>query len=435
MKILLIKPKWFVKGGLYSIQESIKFTPLNLGILAALSEGHEVTAVDGDWDEIPYDRPFDLVGITVSTFTSQQAYDIAGKFMAKGAKVVMGGAHPSILPEECLEHTDSVVVGEVEYVWKDLLADVQAGTLKKIYKNDKPVDMNDVPFPRRDLLGDNSWVACVQATRGCPNKCVYCYLQFVQWGAYRKRNIDLVIKELESIKQKVIYIVDDNLFADLDYAMELFDRMVPLKKLFSIQAPTTIAKNKKLLEKMSRAGCFHVQMGFQSPNPKSLEWADISHNNLAEYKNIVTAMHRHGMLVSGFLIAGFDTDDKTIFDQIEKMAVEIDLDDSNLYILTPYPGSKLYQQFKNEGRLLEHKRDRLNFGWANATFQPKQMSAEELEKGVQRTISRLAKHYKRKLAFNVLRFHKWLLLHPRVLYAVAYICFTRRDIRKNLVSA
>jgi len=183
---------------------------------------------------------------------------------------------------------------------------------------------------------------------------------------------------------------------------------------------------------MSRAGCFHVQMGFQSPNPRSLEWAAISHNRHEDYKRIVAAMHRHGILVSGFLIAGFDTDDKRIFDQILTMAKEIDLDDSNLYILTPYPGSRIHAQFKTEGRLLESKSDRMNFGWANATFQPKNMSPEELENGVSRTIALLAAHYKRKLAFNILRYHKWLLLHPQVLYAVFYICFVPRDRKKRL---
>ena len=154
MKILLIKPKWFIKGGVYRFVNNIKFTPLQLGIIAALSEGdgHEVKIVDGDWDEIPYNENFDLVGITVTTFTSQQAYGIADKFRETGAKVIFGGVHPSLLSEECLHYADAVVVGEVEYVWKNILRDAEKGMLKKVYQSDKLLDMDDVPFPKRELL-------------------------------------------------------------------------------------------------------------------------------------------------------------------------------------------------------------------------------------------------------------------------------------------
>ncbi len=183
MKILLIKPKWFIKGGVYRILDNIRFTPLHLGIIASLSEGHEVIVVDNDWDEMPFSGKFDLVGITVTTFTSQQAYKIAERFMKSGAKVVLGGVHPTLLPEECLQHCDSVVIGEVEYIWKDLLKDMESGELQKTYQSDRIVEMNDIPYPKRELLNENSWVACVQATRGCPNICKYCYLPSVPWSA------------------------------------------------------------------------------------------------------------------------------------------------------------------------------------------------------------------------------------------------------------
>src|SRR5512136_517374 len=152
MRILLVKPRWFVHGGHYRILESLRFTPLSLGILAALSDGHEVRIVDGDWDPIPRGEHFDLVGITATTFTSERAYAIAKQFTEDGAQVVMGGVHPSVLPEECLGHVHSVVVGEAEYVWKDLLRDAERGSLQRVYTAPRPTDMNDVPFPRRDLL-------------------------------------------------------------------------------------------------------------------------------------------------------------------------------------------------------------------------------------------------------------------------------------------
>ena len=431
MRILLIKPKWFIKGGVYRILDNIRFTPLHLGIIAALSDGHDVTVIDNDWDEIPYNGKFDLVGITVTTFTSQQAYKIAETFKKAGSKVVFGGVHPTLLPEECLEHCDSVVVGEVEYVWKELLKDAESGTLKRIYKNGRIVDMNDVPFPNREMLNDTSWVACVQSTRGCPNTCKYCYLPNVPWSAYRKRDIDLVYKEIAGIKQKTIFFVDDNLFADQQYAMDLFDRIAPLKKCWSIQAPTTIADNEQLLKKMADSGCFNVQIGFQTVNPKSLEWADIRQNSIEKYKGIITKLHKHKILVSGFFMYGFDTDEKNVFDRTIEVIKEIDIDDAHLYILTLYPGTQLYEQFKSDGRLLVDK-DRTHYGWSNAMFIPKNMTAFELEKGVQDSYTRLSGHFKRRLPRKIFERAGWALKRPNLLYNLIRGNLGRKDITRKV---
>ncbi|MFH1421149.1 MAG: cobalamin-dependent protein, partial [Planctomycetota bacterium] len=246
MKILLIKPKWFVHGGIYKYLDSVKFTPLHITIIAALSEGHDVTVVDNDWEKIPYEQHFDLVGITCTTFTSERVYALADKFRSLGSKVVLGGVHPSLMPDECLQHADAVVIGEAEYIWREVLKDAENNSLKKKYHNPRPVDMNDVPFPRRDLLKTNYWMASVQATRGCPNSCKFCYLPHVPWSKHRKRDINLVYEEVKSLKQRYMFFVDDNMFADEDYAIELCERIAPLKKFWSIQAPTTIAYNNKL---------------------------------------------------------------------------------------------------------------------------------------------------------------------------------------------
>ena len=240
MRILLVKPRWFVHGGHYRYLEHVRFTPLSLGILAALSDGHDVRIVDGDLDAIPRGERFDLVGITATTFTSQRAFALAKDFSANGAIVVLGGVHPTIMPDECLENVDSVVVGEAEYVWPRLLNDAANGTLQRIYSAPHPTDMNDVPFPRRDLLSEPSWFACLQATRGCPNSCRYCYLPSVPWRAYRKRSTELVSEEVRTLAQKLIFFVDDNLFADRAYALSLFRTLRPYRKTFSIQVPTTI---------------------------------------------------------------------------------------------------------------------------------------------------------------------------------------------------
>jgi len=411
MRILLVKPRWFVHGGHYRYLEHVRFTPLSLGILATLSEGHDVRIVDGDWDPMPVGERFDLVGITTTTFTSERAYALGKEFARSGAKVVLGGVHPTIMPDECLANADSVVVGEAEYVWKDLLGDAEKGRLQRVYSAPRPTDMNDVPFPRRDLLAEPSWFACLQATRGCPNSCRYCYLPSVPWRAFRKRSAELVSEELRRLTQRLVFFVDDNLFADRDYAMALFRAVAARKKTFSIQAPTTIGRDEELLDAMTDAGCFNVQIGFQSFNASSLHWASVDHNRVDEYETLVERLHERGILATGFFMFGFDTDDSKTFDHTVEMIKRLNLDEAHLYILTPYPGTALYAQLESEGRLLPDKR-RTQYGWAHAVFRPKQMTAEELERGVQRAYDRLYPHFRRHAAGAILKRVGLLLRNP-----------------------
>jgi radical SAM superfamily enzyme YgiQ (UPF0313 family) len=414
LKILLIKPKWFVRGGIYRYLEKIKFTPLHLGILAALSEGHDVRVVDGDYEEIPYDLPFDLVGITVTTFTSQVSYAIARRFRAQGIPVVMGGVHPSILPDECRQHADAVVVGEAEYVWPELLRDAERRQLRPLYRSDRLTDLADVPFPKRALLNEQSWFAAMQVSRGCPYSCKYCYLPNVPWHAHRRHAIPRVHEELSALPQPMVYFVDDNFFADEPYVLALSRTIAPLKKKWSVQAPTTIVNNEKLVQTVAEAGCFNMQIGFQTVNSASLDWASVRQNRVAKYRELVAMLHRYRILATGFFIFGFDTDDRNIFHDTVSVIQEMDLDEAHLYILTPYPGTPLYEQFQREGRLLDGK-DRSNFGWANAVFQPKRMTPEELEQGVQQAYQNLYPFFRSKLPKAILTRLPWLIRYPSLI--------------------
>ncbi len=423
MKILLIKPQWFVHDGPYRYLEHVRFTPLSLGILAALSEGHEVKIVDGDWDAIAATEHFDLVGITATTFTSQRAYGLAEEFAREGAKVVLGGVHPTLLSEECLQHAHSVVVGEAEYVWKQLLRDAERGTLQRVYTAPRPTDMNDVPFPRRDLLADPSWFACLQATRGCPNSCRYCYLPTMPWHGYRKRSPELVDEELRRLKQKMVFLVDDNLFADRDYAMSIFRALGANRKTFAVQMPTSVADDEELLDVMTQSGCFNVQIGFQSASPASLEWANVAHNRIDNYRTLVAELHARGVAVTGFFILGFDTDDMASFDRTTEMIRHIEVDEAHIYILTPYPGTDLYAQLGREGRLLALDRDR--FGWDHAVFEPRHMTAQQLEEGVQRMYDELNPWLRRRTARMLMRRLDLLVRHPALLGVFASGVFRR----------
>jgi len=416
MKILLVKPRWLVKDGVYRFLTHVSFEPLHLGILAALSGGHEVKVVDHDWDEIPFGEHFDLIGLTATTFSSQRAYDLADGFRKKGARVVIGGVHACLMPEECLQHADAIVIGEAEYVWPQVLKDAAAGALKKIYQQDRPTDMDDVPIPRRDLFRRDPLVGMLQATRGCNHACKFCYLPNVPWHQHRRRSPDQVYEEMKGMKQRIVFFVDDNLFVDEEYAIALCEKIAPLKKAWSVQAPTTIARNPRLLRAMQKSGCFFVQVGFQAVHPDSLQRAGVVQNKVEHYRETVRRFHEHGILVQGFFIFGFDNEDQRIFKTAETCIRQMEIEDALLYILTPYPGTPIYDQLKSEGRLLLH--DREKYGWANAVFQPARMSPQELEQGVQQTYENLFHFFKRRAPKQILKWSPLFLRHPRMLLLV-----------------
>ncbi len=410
--------------------DQVRGTPLSLGILAALSDGHAVQIVDRDWQPLPADGRFDLVGITVTTFTSEQAFELARWARRRGAKVVLGGVHPSILPKECLRHADAVVIGEAEYVWKQILLDAQASRLKPVYQAQCPTRMDDVPMPRRDLLAESPWVAYVQATRGCPHSCAYCYLPSVPWSCFRKRSVELVREDIIRLKKKLVIFVDDNLFADRRYALDLCGMLRSLKVNWSVQAPTTISEDEELLDAMAGSGCWHVLVGFQSFNAKSLEQAAVFHNRVEDYKALVDRLHARRILATGFFMFGFDSDGPDCFDGAVEMIKRIDLDGAKLYILTPYPGTKFHGKLEQEGRLLEGSRS-AQFGWYRAVFQPKMMSPEQLELGVQGAHDRLLEHFRKRLPKTIWRYWKMGLGHPQLAKTLICGALWRSHRRRN----
>ena len=283
--------------------------------------------------------------------------------------------------------------------------------------------MNDVPIPRRDLLRQDPLVGMIQATRGCNHSCRFCYLPSVPWHQHRRRDLDLVYEEMKGIRQRIVFFVDDNLFVDEDYAIALCEKIAPLKKAWSVQAPTTITRNPRLLEAMQRSGCFFVQVGFQTVHPDSLKNAGVAQNRIESYREVVRAFHRHGMVVQGFFIFGFDNEDTRIFATAEEHIRQMELEDALLYILTPYPGTPIYEQLKGEGRLLVHEREK--YGWANAVFRPARMSAEELEQGVQETYERLYHFFRKRAPMQLLKRAPLFLRHPHLMRIVWKALHTR----------
>ncbi|MEE9466348.1 MAG: radical SAM protein [Candidatus Neomarinimicrobiota bacterium] len=412
MRILLISPRWAGFGNRKKVKvREKKATPLTLGILAGLSREHQVVIVDEHAQKIPFHEPWDLVGITSTTYKAPRAYEIADSFKSLGVQVIVGGIHPTLQPDQCLEHCSSVVTGEAEPVWNQVLHDAARQQLAPIYNAGILEDLSKVPFARRDLYRPGQNPTYFQATRGCGWTCRFCYLQEIPgWNPFRRRPIDQVIDELRAVKQSVIAIVDDNLFIDRQYALDLFEAMTTLGKFWWAQAPSTICLDDQLLNAASRSGCFALSIGFQTINEASLDQARVKQNRIAQYCDQVQNVKNHDILVDSTWIFGFDDDPPTIFNETVEAIREMGVDAYSLYFLTAYPGTAEYTRFEETGRIVDF--NLAHYDWDHPTIQPPQMTITELAEGVAQAYRRLDGSGLRWLGRQLIRNNRLLRRSP-----------------------
>ncbi len=268
MKIKLIAPHEQRED---TISTPFKLQRVNLPLLAALTPpGHTITIVEEAFAPDDIDQDVDLVGITVLTELVPRAYQIGDAYRRKGVKVVMGGIHPTILPEEALQHADAVVVGEAEGIWPQLVADAAAGQLQRIYRADKMTDVQGLPQPRRDLYPEPNIKSIapipigVETSRGCPNDCEFCCIGQTLGQRYRIRPVGEVIAEIETIDSPYLFFVDDALGLNRQEAKKLFTEMIPLRRQWLAQGTVSLAEDVELLGLMKRAGCLGLLVGFES---------------------------------------------------------------------------------------------------------------------------------------------------------------------------
>ena len=416
MRILLIKPAWF-RNGLYENCRLARIPPLNLGVLAALSEGHEVRIVDEDVEDILYDEHWDLVGITAATSVALRAYKISDKFRSLGATVVIGGIHASLMPDEVLLHADAVVIGEAENIWPVLLSDFPG--LEKKYYGGVVDDLDRTPFPRRDLFHPSYICDPIQITRGCVNRCAYCYLQSVPWKEHRKRSPRLVEEEISGIRKKHILVVDDNLFVDREYVLEIAQRIKPYKKFWGIQAPIETGKDRALVSKLAASGLSTVNLGIDSFIKESLAAASKSQKYLYALKEIIKTFHEHGIGVGGMILFGFEGETKEVFKRSLDNINSINMDSCSFFALTPIPGTKMYKDMEKQGRILT--KDWSRYNGLNAVFEPSGMSKEELKTGIDQMYSNVQKQFLRYFYRRIPVGVRMFLRSPKLLnYAIDY---------------
>jgi len=335
--------------------------PLSLMVLAGLTPAPwEISIVDEnlgvpDYSAMP--RP-DLVGITAFTSQANRAYEVAGHFRRLGVPVVMGGIHATMCLDEVLERVDSVVTREADGIWPQVLEDARQGRLKRRYDGGF-AEMTDVAPARHDLLSGGYAIGAIQTTRGCPLNCSFCSVTAFNGAHYRLRPIPDVVREFQSIRERVVLVVDDNLIGTrpehIARAKDLFRAMARanLRKEWIAQATINFADDEELLALAAKAGCSGVFIGFESPSPEGLREYGGKFNLLKgrDIRASVQRIQRHNILVAGSFIIGLDADEPGIGDRIAETALRYGVDNLNVLFLTPLPGTRLWDQMKSQGRI------------------------------------------------------------------------------------
>ncbi|HID92619.1 MAG TPA: B12-binding domain-containing radical SAM protein [bacterium (Candidatus Stahlbacteria)] len=363
----------------------LRIPPLNLLTLAGLTPNDtKIEIVDERYHRIKFDDAVDLVAITALTCNAPRAYEIADEYRRQGKRVILGGIHPTFMYEEASLHADSVVLGEAEGIWEEVIDDFRKGTLKPVYAAPCP-DLSKTPLPRWDLLPErNRYVTFVQTSRGCPNDCAFCSVTTFSGRKVRVRPIESVIKEIKSLGssalKKFIIFVDDNILGNVKYAKKLFKSLIPLKIRWGSETSINLLKDMELLKLAVKSGCRALFIGFETLSEKALKQINKSFNRVKEYKEVIKTLHRYGIAVIASLIFGFDDDDKGVFKRTVDFLEEAKVDAAIFSILTPLPGTRLYKEFKAKRRIFE--RNWSKFDALHATFYPKKMTPKELEAGL-----------------------------------------------------
>jgi len=389
MKILLVFPK--IHHGASTYHDKGSWTSILFGypiitlphIAAITPEKHEVKIVNENYEDINFDEDIDLVGITCYTMTAPRVYEIADEFRKRGKKIVLGGYHPTALPEEAGQHADSIIMGMAEASWPKLLEDAEKGKLKPIYERNTSFDMEDVPPLRRDLIKHNPILGAVQSTKGCSNKCEFCAISsFCQHGV-RQRPIKNVVEEIMQMPNKMYVIHDPHLTVNRKYAKELFRELIKNKvnKSWVANGTTNIlgGADEEFLTLARKSGCVEWFVGFESMSQAALNGIKKTHNKVENFKKMIKKVHDHSMTVQGGIIFGFDEDTPDIFDTTLDKINELEIDVLEINILTPYPGTPLYDRLNKDGRIFT--KDWTRYNQVDIVFEPKNMTKEELYEG------------------------------------------------------
>jgi len=381
-RVFLIKPGLSGNRQDFYIN-TFRLEPLALAVLAAvMPAGWDVEFYDDALEAIPFDRTADWVGITVETYTAKRAYAIASEFRKRGVPVVLGGYHPTLLPEEAGEHADSVVIGEAENLIERICKDVLQNCLQKTYRSMKPAEWAGIT-PRREIFKGKGYLPVhpVEFGRGCKYRCDFCSINSFYQGAHRTRPVSDVVAEIRTLPGRNVLFVDDNFVNNGRSTRELLHAIIPLKIRWAGQATLDVARDDEMLKLLKASGCVGFLIGLESLNDENL--AQIRKGTRTkQYNEALRKLRDAGIAVNGSFVFGYDGDNAESFDETLRFARKKKFFVAGFNHLMPYPGTALYGRLKSEGRLLYEKWWlEQNDYFGSVAFLPKNFTPDQLALG------------------------------------------------------
>lgn len=380
MRLTLIYPSvGKKKAGEYI--KSWQMEPLAIAVLAGLTPNDiEIRFYDDRLERIPFNEPTDLVAISVETFTAKRSYEIAAEYRKQSIRVILGGYHPTLMPEEALEFADSVIIGEAENVWADVIRDAKEGNLQCMYRG-RADSLNNYKVDRNIFRNKKYFdISLVETGRGCKFHCEFCSISSFFGNSYCRRATKDVVEEIKNLKKKYIFFVDDNIVSNISAAKDFFKAIIPLNIKWISQASIDIAKDSESLNLMAESGCIGLLIGFESVKDENLIQMGKLHNIGIDYDVAIGKIRDKGIVLYGAFVLGYDHDDKKNIADTVEFAKKHKLFLAAFNHLIPFPGTKLYERFIL-GNRLKYKKWWLDshYHFGNVPFYPEKMSTEELE--------------------------------------------------------
>lgn len=432
-KILLIQPTPYDQNGKLVKKKKLYFVGLALPLLAALTpEGYEVELCYETIEDVPFDTDADLIGISSMGHAVMRTIDIAKKFRELGKTVVLGGYMVSLMPEEAKKYGDSVMIGDAEETWAEMINDYSKGKLKKVYQ--KKLTELKTPLPKYEMLLNKNIgnFLPVQAGRGCPKTCSFCSVYCLYKGQYLKRDIPEVIRDIKRIKElgfKQFLLLDDNIFSNRNYAIELCSEIKKLKMKWMTQCSIDIARDEELLKIIADSGCYVLSFGLESITKESLKSMNKSWANPDKYAEQIKIIRKYGIDISTEMVVGADGDTLETIRNTAKFISDNHIAVPRFYILTPIPGTKFFDEMKEQDRI--YNTDIYSYNACEAVHIPKNMTPEELTKAyweLYNDVYSMKNIIKRTLLTRT--------FFKRPIDAIFYFsvnCFYRHQIKKGIV--